>query len=412
MTTLTPDNGEVIYEVTLEVAPRRIEDFDAWLPGHVRELLAQPGFFAARIQRDREKAADGWHRRVVSYRLRNREALDDYLAGPAEALRADGVERFGKQMRASRRVLTVKAHLSDLGECENCASPLYGQYCRDCGQRRDSPIQSLPRMGREALDHLFNADSRIWRTLRDLALRPGALTHRYLHGGRVHYTPPFRLYILLSLLFFLGLSLLGGQNLPLFQFGAEPLSADVSRQDEQIERGIQRCLESDMSAFGIGFAGLEPERLTRRMRTLCIQVAAGDTQGVYRQVLGNASTALFLMLPLMAGFMRVIYPLSRRYFVNHLLFLTHFHAFLFLLLIVLGGNSLLATRLDIGGAWLGWTWAIGVVWIFIWLGMALRRVYAQGYFLTAVKYLLLAGAYLFALPLLIVALLIWTLAGF
>ena len=412
----TPDPTGVIYEVTLEVAPGQIQAFDQWLPDHVQSMLAQPGFESARIQRDRERTEDGWRRRVVNYRLSHRQYLDDYLAGPAEAMRADGRERFGKQMRASRRIFDVSGQASRLGNCENCGSPLHGKYCRDCGQRRDSPIRSLPRLMREALDHMFSADSRLWRTLRDLLLRPGALTRRYLNGGRVHYTPPFRLYILLSLIFFLGLSLLGGQSMPVFQFGldsTETVTAEASEAErERIERRIRQCMEADMTPLGNNVMGLPVERLTKRMRALCIQVTAGDAQGVYRQVLGNGSTALFLLLPLMAGFMRVIYPLSRRHFVSHLLFLTHFQAFFFLLLIVLGGTSLLVSRLDIQGPWLGFAWLGGMLWLFIWLAMSLRRVYGQGYLLSSLKFIFLSLAYLLALPLLVAALLIWTLAGF
>lgn len=107
-----PENTGVVYEVTLEVAPEQIEAFDQWLSHHVREMLEQPGFESARIQHDRERAGDGWHRRVVSYHLRHQRYLDDYLAGPAQAMRADGRRRFGQHMRASRRILDMAAELT------------------------------------------------------------------------------------------------------------------------------------------------------------------------------------------------------------------------------------------------------------------------------------------------------------
>ena len=42
--------------------------------------------------------------------------------------------------------------------------------------------------------------------------------------------------------------------------------------------------------------------------------------------------ALIVLLPLMALVFKGLYPLSRRYFVEHLLFFVHFHAFFFLIL--------------------------------------------------------------------------------
>uniref|UniRef100_UPI0038731EC1 DUF4286 family protein n=1 Tax=Natronospira sp. TaxID=2024970 RepID=UPI0038731EC1 len=117
---LESKGGELIYEVNLEISPRQKAAFDDWLSGHVQALLEQPGFLSARILRNDEQAEDRWARRTVSYRLRDRQALDDYIAGPAEAMRADGLCRFGGSMRASRRTLRLVAEISALGNCENC----------------------------------------------------------------------------------------------------------------------------------------------------------------------------------------------------------------------------------------------------------------------------------------------------
>ena len=56
---------------------------------------------------------------------------------------------------------------------------------------------------RDLLGDIFDWDSRVWRTLRPLAFRPGLLTGEFLRGRRAHYTPPFRMYLILSVMFFL-----------------------------------------------------------------------------------------------------------------------------------------------------------------------------------------------------------------
>lgn len=94
----------VVYEVNLEIRPSRRDEFDDWLREHVHDVLAQPGFVEAEIRADEETGPDGTVRRTVCYWLENRPALENYLAGPAEALRADGVRRFGDDLRAWRRI--------------------------------------------------------------------------------------------------------------------------------------------------------------------------------------------------------------------------------------------------------------------------------------------------------------------
>jgi len=97
----------LVYEVNLTVDAAVAEAFAAWLPGHVAELLALPGFLAAEIFRVDEPAPPAGEVALsVVYRLRDRAALDAYLRDHAARLRADGIARFGGRFQASRRVLS------------------------------------------------------------------------------------------------------------------------------------------------------------------------------------------------------------------------------------------------------------------------------------------------------------------
>ena len=96
----------LVYEVNLAVEAEIAGAFVAWLPGHVAELLALPGFLAAETFRVEEPPPPaGEVALVVRYRLRDRAALDAYLRDHAARLRADGLARFGGRFQASRRVL-------------------------------------------------------------------------------------------------------------------------------------------------------------------------------------------------------------------------------------------------------------------------------------------------------------------
>jgi hypothetical protein len=102
-----------------------------------------------------------------------------------------------------------EAPRGDTERCTNCGAAATGAYCARCGQRVAPHIHSVWGFIREATESLTHADSRLWRTLSTLLVKPGRLTREFLDGRRASYLPPFRLYLVLSLLFFVLASLLG-----------------------------------------------------------------------------------------------------------------------------------------------------------------------------------------------------------
>jgi antibiotic biosynthesis monooxygenase (ABM) superfamily enzyme len=95
----------LIYEVTLQVDAGIAADYHAWLQAHVAEMLGLPGFLGADILQVCEPLEPGCVGWCVAYRLRDRAALDAYLAEHAARMRADGMNRVGARFRASRRIL-------------------------------------------------------------------------------------------------------------------------------------------------------------------------------------------------------------------------------------------------------------------------------------------------------------------
>jgi hypothetical protein len=86
--------------------------------------------------------------------------------------------------------------------CQNCGTPMLGEYCSMCGQPIKGMIRPLSSMLHDVADTIFNIDSRIFRTLGPLYVRPGYLTNEYFAGRRVRYVTPFRLYFFLSVIAF------------------------------------------------------------------------------------------------------------------------------------------------------------------------------------------------------------------
>jgi len=318
--------------------------------------------------------------------------------------------------------------------CLNCGGRLRGQYCGTCGQRSRSRLISLWELISDAFGDLFELDSRLWQTLVPLLIRPGRLTHDYLQGRRARYMPPFRMYLVLSVLFFvvaffdpndeLGLLFEPEPETTAAEAAAETTDAAEQAQeviDELTEQGIitedELPTELKIDEGGIRFtfdedgSGTENDcdvdasdleelpgwlarRLTvERLQRVCERTRLDDGEVLKDNVVDNIPAALIVLLPLMAFVLKALYPLSKRYYVEHLLFFVHFHAFFFLMLTLQILFIRLCTRLGIPEAIPILTIVVTSFYIAIYLFVAMRRVYSQGRIITFLKYIALVIAY-------------------
>lgn len=336
--------------------------------------------------------------------------------------------------------------LPEQPNCLNCGAPLQGQYCGQCGQRATNRLISLWELTRDAFGDLFELDSRLWRTLVPLLIRPGKLTRDYLEGRRARYMPPFRMYLVLSVIFFVVAFFDPRDDLSLL-FEPEPEPEPVPEQVEDVDETLADAaakidqLEAEgkltedqaksaraavdnreqygpsVTLYGDGAddgfnvrideetgkcvaTGVDKlpvwiqKRLTQeRLEEICERVAADEGKTLTSLLLDNIPIALIVLLPVMALVLKALYPLSRRYFVEHLLFFVHFHAFFFLILTL----EILFSRLA-GLVFVPKPLAVLVVvaaslYIPVYLYKAMRRVYGQGHIMTIIKYVALVIAY-------------------
>src|SRR5437867_6373031 len=86
--------------------------------------------------------------------------------------------------------------------CENCGAELQGHWCAKCGQPAIDYRRSFRHVIADLLNEFLNWDSKFFRTIGLLLVRPWKLTNAFLAGHRVRYVHPLRLYLLASILFF------------------------------------------------------------------------------------------------------------------------------------------------------------------------------------------------------------------
>jgi hypothetical protein len=438
-----------IYEVTFFVEPDAAEEFDLWLGDHVRTALREPGVVDCNlfpIANDEEGRA----RRVCLHVLESDEALEAFLDGTGGDIDTELALRFpehaSSQGRVLREDLSPEVVQGASPDCLNCGNRLRGQYCGNCGQRSRSRLISLWELVSDAFGDLFELDSRLWQTLIPLMVRPGHLTRDYLEGRRARYMPPFRMYLVLSLLFFvvaffdpreeLGLLFEPQPEVATEATGADETSAtetpateaDAIKQeilDDLAEEGIVVDDEStdgwridedgirftidgddDDEAAGDGDCNVEasdledlPAWLARRMtverlQRICERTRLDDGRALVDNLVDNIPAALIVLLPLMAFVLKALYPLSKRYYVEHLLFFVHFHSFFFLILSLQILFMRLAGVLPIPEALAVLTIVVASFYVPIYLFLSMRRVYGQGRIATFLKFMALLVAYL------------------
>lgn len=281
------------------------------------------------------------------------------------------------------------------------------------------------------------------RTLGSLLFRPGHLTNEYVRGRIVSYIAPFRLYLVSSVLFFLLFSFVGfaaleqatridGVPLDSALAGEQLRSAMATQERVLAEMDTMSMTPEARAAVRSSLASLETSLATidttmfadsARMAEMSRRVREGTPlppgvmqpwarelkiesstpvlqkamdrklaevghlppRDALRQVLEDyvefAPHMVFLLLPVFAFLLKLLYIRRNRYYAEHFVFALHVHAFTFVLFIIM-----LAVPWD----WINpvlLCWMIAYVWIAMW------KVYGQGIVRTTLKWWVLGWSY-------------------
>lgn len=267
--------------------------------------------------------------------------------------------------------------------CLNCGQPAPGEYCACCGQRNADLRVSFGEILWDALDGLFQLDSRIARTIFPFLFRPGTLIKEYNAGRRTRYSSPFRVYLLMSIAYFFTLSVLashlridslklnlrgsGGDTLLInaekdkknqgkkagARDGARDVDRDVDRdeaRDEdrdadvgsedlarartELQDALRHGKAPDGSAAGQGTAHAFSTRIQTRILDLLRLPPQEAAQKFCEAFLNQAPKMMFLLLPVFALLLKLLFRRGGRYYIEHLVFALYVHAHLFFILLL------------------------------------------------------------------------------
>ncbi len=243
--------------------------------------------------------------------------------------------------------------------CANCDAPLTGPYCAQCGERQLDPHHlSFKHFVHDAIHEFTHLDGPVGTTLRLLFTRPGALAEAYLAGKRTTLIRPLRLYLIVSLaaIFFMRSSIASLQHLVTGNGPFAPVFGNA--------------IAAAAKAQGIS-------------ETAYLATRSGVFNGIHNFSVTYISTGL-LILGCWALWHR-----RRAYFGTHAVFVLYASCATD---VVMTAATWLTYKISHGNLTaVGTVSNLSLLYMAIYFFLAAKRVYAEGWFRTALKVLLLIG---------------------
>lgn len=334
--------------------------------------------------------------------------------------------------------------------CGNCGTVVEQRYCPRCGQLGSDFHRPFFSLVVSSISDTFALDGRLWRSIPMLLFRPGRLTRNYLDGMRARYVPPFRMFLLASVLFFLTIFGLGSQmgwyhdiklgngdsyyigvagqeSIPLTSeeriASLEKAAADPTLPPDEIARveaeltrvraGIllDQILKDDNTFDREALKRIVDEKLgedateaekTRLYQSIERAARWYENQDVFGQRLREWAPRFSLMfMPILALMLTLSYAWRRKLFIyDHVITALHFQTFLYVLLTVL---VLFGAFTPAG---VSWAILVGYLAVTAYMYRMLRVTYSTGRVMSALRVVLLQFAGITAVSALAVSLVV------
>lgn len=333
--------------------------------------------------------------------------------------------------------------------CRNCYHPMAvgSRFCRHCSQKYTTGRVTFKELVTEFIETIFNLDSRFFKTAKAL-LSPGKLTNEYFLGKHKRYIHPLRLFLVCAVACFAALGLLVSNELnegfsvqnrknqrqadyAVYRDSLEVVSQEVLKDFPEgdaktaVDRILRKLPDTREDSIYYGFlyinddwtfttkqfqvskkevAIMSPHEIVEKQnfdgffnRLFATQVVKVNQEGgsFLKSIMGKMIWMIFLMMPALALLLKLLYWRRGQFYVEHLIFSFHYHAFAFIIF----GLVFLAEYFMPG---LAENWgdedghiAIAVVLVMFYLYKSMRRVYKQKRLKTIIKFSILNFSYLF-----------------
>ena len=338
--------------------------------------------------------------------------------------------------------------------CLNCGHHVEEHFCPKCGQENIEVKEDALHMVAHAIADYFHFEHKFFGTLKPLLLKPGELTKQYVAGKRVAFIHPIRLYIFVSIVFFL-IILSGAKKekqdvvvekpettvtKPTTKTNVDSLQAEKLKSVEESLKyvpnsgGLRDSIlkeakaeiakdTSDTDAISIKTGKRKKNKLRSTYwgtkdttvvdyerkqaalskdkrdgfvkhyfikRTIELNKYPNPGEKFLDDMLHNIPKMMFLLLPLFALILKLVYINKEKYYYEHLIYSFHLHSAIFLsILVTMLFQWLFAFVYDISG-WLSFFCIVYIIW---YIYRSLRTFYGSTRWVTVLKFFFLNFCY-------------------
>ncbi|WP_316784066.1 DUF3667 domain-containing protein [Pedobacter frigiditerrae] len=344
-------------------------------------------------------------------------------------------------------------------DCLNCGHIVEEHFCPKCGQENIVTKEDAFHMVTHAIADYFHFEHKFFGTIGPLLLKPGRLTKEYVAGKRMSSIHPIRLYIFISIVFFL--VVLGGKKFgenseanedrkstadttktvpkPQDTLAKKKLTAEEISEikeslryvpnanglrDSIIKKTIEEATSGKKENEGasIRFGGKKKKGFSNKWatkdtsvvqyernqaslakdkrdgfikhyfikRTIELEKYENPEEKFLEDFLHNIPKMMFLLLPMFALILKLVYISKKRYYYEHLIYSFHLHSAIFLSILATMLLQWLFSFIYEIDAWLGILCGIYIIW---YIYRSLRTFYGSTRWITVLKMFFLSFAY-------------------
>jgi hypothetical protein len=313
--------------------------------------------------------------------------------------------------------------------CLNCDHLVEKSYCPNCGQKNTLSRKTFHHLFIHFFEDLTHYDNSFWRTIFHLFFKPAALTKAYMAGKRLSFLNPVRLYIFISFITFLTISLFPNEPINKKEIlrtkeqnkeiviptidslhieeksvnGSTKVGILSQKNNDTIIKILQQTSEVDSKekdhkeVADFGYKSVDELDSIQKHGDRKIKVSkteywflkkwlAVKEENTNEQIIekfmysftSNIPKALFLYMPVFAFTLWLFHDKKKWYYFDHGIFTLHYFSFLLLLTltIFLTERTILLFEQNLIVEWIHFSVkAVGFIWMVYYFFPAHRRYY-------------------------------------
>jgi hypothetical protein len=237
--------------------------------------------------------------------------------------------------------------LKRLDHCLNCSTSTGENinYCPQCGQENVNKRQPFWSILADAITGFFSIDSKTFRSFIPLLFKPGFLTNEFTTGRLVRYVHPARMFITITIIYFILFSVLSDQKSSKLKITL-PEERNESPDSNEVSIKIGNTSIDYWKVSGLMQKGITDEEqiadslaIEKSILNMLALRQVMKTKAINRDAFlsyykSRLPWIMFAIMPVFAIIMKLAYLRRKRLFIDHLVFAYHYHAFAFLLLTI------------------------------------------------------------------------------